>query len=164
MSCCRILLSAERRSRLFGIPADRADMAKYYVLDAADLALILVRRRATNRLGFAVQLCLLRHTGAGFRPAEHPPMPMLAFVAEQLGAPLSAFTSSTAARRARHDAEIAGDDIDPELPAFQLAGDDGAAKLYLPPATGDLGSQPTDAGPVAEQARAVRAKLVREIA
>jgi TnpA family transposase len=87
----RILLSAEARSRLFGIPTDRAEMARHYVLDEEDLALVRARRRAANRLGFAVQLCLLRHPGAGLGPGEHPPAPMLAFVAGQLGLPLAAF-------------------------------------------------------------------------
>jgi Domain of unknown function (DUF4158) len=36
----RSLLSPEQRARLFGIPTDHAEMAKYYVLSAEDLALI----------------------------------------------------------------------------------------------------------------------------
>ena len=61
----RALLSAEQRDRLFAIPADRAEMARYYVLGADDLALIRSKRRGMNRLGFAVQLCLLRYPGQG---------------------------------------------------------------------------------------------------
>jgi hypothetical protein len=33
----RTLLSAEARSRLFGIPTERAQMARHYILDEADL-------------------------------------------------------------------------------------------------------------------------------
>ncbi len=51
----RFLLSPEQRDRLFGIPTDPAEMAKYYVLNAQDLALVRAKRRSTNRLGFAVQ-------------------------------------------------------------------------------------------------------------
>jgi TnpA family transposase len=69
----RTLLSAEARSRLFGIPTERAEMARHYILDAADSALVRARRRAANRLGFAVQLCLLRHPGTGLGTGEHPP-------------------------------------------------------------------------------------------
>lgn len=104
----RTLLSAEARSRLLGIPTDRAEMARHYVLDAADLALVRARRRAANRLGFAVQLCLLRHPGTGLGAGEHPPAPMLAFVAEQLGVPPAAFAAYAARDQTRreHAAEL----------------------------------------------------------
>jgi TnpA family transposase len=82
----RTLLSAEQRTRLFGIPTDAAEMAKHYVLSAADLALVRAKRRPSNRLGFAIQLCALRHPGRALDPSELPPAPMLAFVAKQLGA------------------------------------------------------------------------------
>jgi TnpA family transposase len=82
----RTLLSAEQRSRLFGIPIDAAEMAKHYVLSTEDLTLVRARRRASNRLGFAVQLCALRHPGRPLDPSEVPPAAMLAFVANQVGA------------------------------------------------------------------------------
>ncbi len=87
----RTLLSAEQRARLFAVPTDPAEMAKHYVLGAEDLALVRSKRRAANRLGFAVQLCLLRHPGQGLGPGERPPAPMLAFVARQLGVPPDEF-------------------------------------------------------------------------
>ena len=83
----RTLLSAGQRTRLFAVPTERAEMARHYLLDAGDLALVRTKRRAANRLGFAVQICLLRHPGTGLGPGEHPPTPMLAFVAEQLAVP-----------------------------------------------------------------------------
>lgn len=87
----RTLLSAEQRDRLFAIPIERAEMAKHYVLDAEDLALIRSKRRGLNRLGFAVQLCLLRHPGQGLGPGEQPPEAMISFVAEQLKLPAAEF-------------------------------------------------------------------------
>ena len=87
----RTLLSADQRARLFAIPTDRAEMARHYVLGPEDLELVRSKRRAVNRLGFAVQLCLLRHPGQGLGPGEHPPAPMLAFVAGQLGVAPAAF-------------------------------------------------------------------------
>lgn len=60
-------------------------MAKYYMLSAEDLALIRTKRRSSNRLGFAIQLCLLRYPGQGLETDEHPPEAMIAFVAHQLG-------------------------------------------------------------------------------
>jgi TnpA family transposase len=80
----RTLLSAEQRIRLFSIPTDTAAMARHYVLDDTDLAIVRARRRASNRLGFAVQLCVLRHPGRAMDPTESPPLPMLAFVAQQI--------------------------------------------------------------------------------
>ena len=83
----RSLLSAEQRTRLFAIPVDHAEMAKHYVLSADDLALVRAKRRAINRLGFSIQLCLLRYPGQGLGPGEHPPKAMIGFVAHQLGIP-----------------------------------------------------------------------------
>lgn len=81
----RTLLSSEQRTRLFSIPTDPAEMTRHYVLDTDDLALVGARRRAGNRLGFAVQLCALRHPGRVLDPSESPPAPMLAFVGRQIG-------------------------------------------------------------------------------
>ena len=55
------------------------------MLDADDLALVGARRRASNRLGFAVQLCALRHPGGVLDLSESPPAPMVVFVAQQIG-------------------------------------------------------------------------------
>ncbi len=87
----RSILSAEQRTRLFGIPTDPAEIAKHYVLSPEDLTLIGAKRRSGNRLGFAVQLCLLRHPGQGLGFGEQPPEPMIAFVAHQIGASPAAF-------------------------------------------------------------------------
>ncbi|HJU16762.1 MAG TPA: DUF4158 domain-containing protein [Stellaceae bacterium] len=82
----RTLLSPEQRARLFNIPTEAAEMAKHYVLSAEDLALVRTKRRPSNRLGFAVQLCALRHPGRPLEPSEAPPAAMLTFVANQVGA------------------------------------------------------------------------------
>lgn len=87
----RALLSIEQRDRLFAIPVERAEMARHYVLGAEDLKLIGSKRRAPNRLGFAVQLCLLRYPGHGLGPGEYPHELLVAFVAEQLSVAPSAF-------------------------------------------------------------------------
>ncbi|HEY5300235.1 MAG TPA: Tn3 family transposase [Acetobacteraceae bacterium] len=87
----RTLLSAEQRDRLFAIPTDPAEMARHYVLGADDLALIRSKRRGMNRLGFAVQLCLLRYPGQGLGPGDQSPEAMIAFVADQVGVSPAAF-------------------------------------------------------------------------
>ena len=81
----RALLSSEQRTRLFGIPVDQADMARHYLLSPEDLVLVRAKRRAANRLGFAIQLCALRYPGRALEPLEAPPASMLSFVAKQIG-------------------------------------------------------------------------------
>jgi len=81
----RTLLSSEQRTRLFAIPIDPAEMARHYMLSTEDLTVIRAKRRTVNRLGFAIQLCLLRYPGQGLGPGEHPPEAMIVFVAHQLG-------------------------------------------------------------------------------
>lgn len=76
----RFLLPNEPRIRLFAIPADHAEMTKRYILSADDLTFVQAKRRTINRLGFAVQLCLLRHPGLGMRPVKQPPEAIIAFV------------------------------------------------------------------------------------
>src|SRR4051794_3603641 len=104
----RTLLSVEQRARLFAIPNIPAEMARHYVLGAEDLALVRSKRRAANRLGFAVQLCLLRHPGLGLGPNERPPEPMLTFVAEQVGASPADFAeyAHRDQTRRKHAAEL----------------------------------------------------------
>lgn len=59
----RDLLSAEERRLLFGVPVERDALAQRHTFDPGDLELIHSRREDRNRLGFAVQLALLRHPG-----------------------------------------------------------------------------------------------------
>jgi hypothetical protein len=65
----RPLLSSEQRTRLFAIPTDAPEMTRHYVLDADDRSIVGARRRAGNRLCFAVQPCALRHPGRGLDPS-----------------------------------------------------------------------------------------------
>lgn len=87
----RTLLSSEQRTRLFSIPTDLPEMARHYTLSLDDLGSINTKRRAANRLGCAVLLCLLRYPGFGLGPAVQPPEAMIAFIAHQLGIPATAF-------------------------------------------------------------------------
>jgi hypothetical protein len=49
-------LSDVQRSALVGVPTGPESLARYYTLDARDLALIRTKRGEHNRLGYAVQL------------------------------------------------------------------------------------------------------------
>ena len=57
-------------------------MVRYWLLSADDIRRINERRREHNRLGFAVQLCLLRYPGWPLRAGEKPPSNLLEFVAQ----------------------------------------------------------------------------------
>ena len=60
------------------------EIARYYTLSDDDLKRIRRHRRDHNRLGYAVQLGLLRYPGWPFRPAESVPVPMITYIAAQL--------------------------------------------------------------------------------
>ena len=68
------LFTAAQREQFTRFPAlDERILSRYYLLDAADLRLVRERRRDFNKLGFAVQLTVLRHLGRGLRSGETPP-------------------------------------------------------------------------------------------
>ena len=60
----RYILSPQSRAALFDPPTDAAAIVRHYTFSAEDMALIRERRRrAANRLGFAVNLAYLRFPG-----------------------------------------------------------------------------------------------------
>jgi len=66
------------------------EIRERYSLTPADLDLINRHRTEANRLGFAVQLCLLRYPGRAWLPGDQIPSEMLGFIAGQIGAEPSA--------------------------------------------------------------------------
>jgi len=89
------LLSPEQRDQLSRIPADlpERELARHYTFTAADLALIGQRRRDANRLGFALQLAVLRYPGRSLADLPEIPPRLLAYVAEQVDVPVAAFAT-----------------------------------------------------------------------
>ena len=91
----RDLLSAKERRLLFGVPVEWDALARRYTFDPGDLELIHTRREDRNRLGFAVQLALLRHPGLTLAQVLAQPgtdlTPLVGFVAGQLRVPAAAF-------------------------------------------------------------------------
>ena len=59
----RLILSVTERDTLLALPESQDDLIRYYTFNDSDLSLIRQRRGDANRLGFAVQLCLLRYPG-----------------------------------------------------------------------------------------------------
>src|SRR5271165_2584674 len=87
----RHILSPQSGAALFDPPTDPAAIVRHYTFSSEDLALIHERRRAPNRLGFAVHLAYLRFPGRVIGVDEAPPPDMLAFIAAQLRDDAKAF-------------------------------------------------------------------------
>lgn len=85
------ILSPQSRAALFDPPDDPAIVQRLYVLGPADLAQAARRRRAFNRLGFAVQLSYLRYPGRPLELGEAPPRALLELLAAQVGCEPNAF-------------------------------------------------------------------------
>ena len=102
------LLTPAQRAALLALPADPREAADHYAITPADRELIDARRTPANRLGFAVQLCLLRHPRRAWVRGEALPAAMLRFVADQLGllpADLEDYAARVETRR-EHLAEL----------------------------------------------------------
>jgi TnpA family transposase len=88
-------LNPEQRHALTQIPSDLSDrdIARYYTFTEKERELINRRRRASNRLGFAVQLALLKFPGRTLMEVKEVPRAVLSAIAEQVDVPASAFSS-----------------------------------------------------------------------
>ena len=64
----RTVLTSWQRSALFALPQREADLLRHYTLSDEDLQNIGARRRPSNKLGFALQLCVLRYPGRLLAP------------------------------------------------------------------------------------------------
>lgn len=80
----RQILTARQEDAIFGLPHDRALLMQYYTLADEDLKLIARKRRAHNKLGFALQLCALRYPGRLLEVGEFIPPQVLGYLAEQI--------------------------------------------------------------------------------
>ena len=89
----RHILSPQSRAALFDPPTEPAAIVRHYTFPADDLALIRQRRRAANRLGFALHLAYLRFPGRVLGADEAPPVEILAFVASQIECDAADFAS-----------------------------------------------------------------------
>src|SRR5260221_374159 len=88
-------LNPKQRHALTQIPSDfsERDIARYYTFTEKERELINRRRRAANRLGFAVQLALLEFPGRTRMEVKDVPSPVFTAIAEQSEVPASAFAS-----------------------------------------------------------------------
>ena len=86
MAVAQILLSEEQRLELIDIPHNISeyDIAKFYTFSPYDIGIINKHRRDYNRIGFAVQLALLRNSGWPFININNIPESVLNYISEQI--------------------------------------------------------------------------------
>ena len=94
-------LSEPQIAELFEPPTEQRELVRHYTLSDADLVAIRRCRGDHNRLGYALMLCYLRFPGRALRAGERPPIPLLAFVADQIEALPDCFDGYLAAERNR---------------------------------------------------------------
>ena len=87
----RHLLKPDEQVALFDVPTDEESLIRQYTLSGEDLKFALSKRGQRNQLGFAVQLCLMRHPGRCLAQGEQVPAAMVAFIANQLSVEATAF-------------------------------------------------------------------------
>ena len=84
-------LDAQSRTVLFDPPDVYEEALARYALSAEDIAFARAHRRSHNRLGFAIQLALVRDLGRPLRAGEVPPQAVVSVVADQLGIDAAVF-------------------------------------------------------------------------
>ncbi|MCI0579854.1 MAG: Tn3 family transposase [Chloroflexi bacterium] len=87
------LLTAEQRLWFTAIPADlpQTSIVQYYTLSAEDIGFIRRQHGQANRLGMAVQLCILRFPGRPLTDLPGIPENVLHYVAQQVQIPATHF-------------------------------------------------------------------------
>jgi hypothetical protein len=78
-------LDAQSRTTLFEPPDVYEEALARYALSVEDVAFAKAHRRSHNRLGFAIQIALVRDLGRPLRTGELPPQAVISVVADQLG-------------------------------------------------------------------------------
>ena len=82
----RVLLSETWWGQITTIPDEDREIAKHYTLDQSDLDLVMRQNKASNRLGLACVLAMLRFPGRPLADGEILPSGVLRFLARQIGA------------------------------------------------------------------------------
>ena len=82
----RSILSAVEKEGLIAIPIDKESLIERYTLCEKDISWVNQRRGDQNRLGMAIQICLLLYPGQGLLPNSPTQVPneLVTWVAKQL--------------------------------------------------------------------------------
>lgn len=86
MAVAEILLTEEQRLEIMEVPQNISEfeIAKFYTFSPYDIDTINKHRRDYNRLGFAVQLALLRYPGWPLSSINNIPESVLDYIADQI--------------------------------------------------------------------------------
>ena len=87
----RTVLTSRQRSALFALPQRAADLLRHYTLSDED------------KLGFALQLCVLRHPGRLLAPGEFVPPAVVDFIGRQLDLAGDELADYAVRSETRHD-------------------------------------------------------------
>lgn len=79
-----VLLAPWCAQQGLALPDTEGEIIRHYAFGETDLSLIRQRRGDANRLGVAVQLCLLRFPGQGLLPDASMPISLLQWIGRQL--------------------------------------------------------------------------------
>ena len=99
----RNILTKRQQSKLLDLPTGVASLHEHYTLDDFDLEQIKQRRRAHNKMGFALQLCALRYPGRLLAPGETIPIEVLEFLGDQIGIAEGDLAGYAAREETRHN-------------------------------------------------------------
>ena len=99
----RTVLTSRQRAALFALPQREADLLRHYTLSDEDLQNIGARRRPSNKLGFALQLCVLRYPGRLLAPGEFVPPAVVDFIGRQLDLDGDELADYAARSETRHE-------------------------------------------------------------
>ncbi|ERT69896.1 hypothetical protein HMPREF0202_00191 [Cetobacterium somerae ATCC BAA-474] len=79
------LFSQEQREMFMKIPEDELSLARYYTFSKYDLEIIQRHRRDENKIGFALQLAVLRYPGWPYSYIKSIPKIVISYIAKQIG-------------------------------------------------------------------------------
>ncbi len=99
----RVTLTDRQKDALLRLPTSQADLLRHYTLSDEDLVHIRLRRRAHNRFGFALQLCVLRYPGRVLAAGELIPVEVVEFIGAQLGLNADDLVDYAAREETRHE-------------------------------------------------------------
>lgn len=99
----RSLLSETERENLLALPISQDELIQHYSFTESDMSLIRQRRGAANRLGFAVQLSLLRFPGYALASDTFVPEAVIQWIANQVRSGASAWAEYGGREKTRNE-------------------------------------------------------------
>ena len=87
----RELFTLEQRKIFMKIAEDECSIGAYYTLSTQDIQIINNRRRPENKIGFAIQLCVLRYPGWPYTHVEDIPTTVIDYISKHINVPVESF-------------------------------------------------------------------------